>query len=76
MIELIYKCASVGLSVQNSLQCTDVLHISSDLPGLPHPEDARSWFLQSKGKAIPLQAWTGPESSNMLRLPDFKTIGT
>jgi len=24
-----------------------------------------------KGKAIPLQAWTGPEGSRMLRLPDF-----
>ena len=29
-----------------------------------------------KGKAIPLQAWTGPEVSRMLRFPDFKTIGT
>ena len=29
-----------------------------------------------KGEAIPLQAWTGPEGSRMLRLPDFKTIGT
>jgi len=27
-------------------------------------------------KAIPLQAWTGTESSRRLRLPDFKTIGT
>jgi len=27
-----------------------------------------------KGKAIPLQAWTGPEGSRRLRLPDFKTI--
>ena len=25
-----------------------------------------------KGKAIPLQAWTGPEGSRTLRLPDFK----
>jgi len=24
-----------------------------------------------KGKAIPLQAWTGPEGSRGLRLPDF-----
>jgi len=30
----------------------------------------------SKVKAIPLQAWTGPEGSRRLRLPDFKTIGT
>ena len=27
-------------------------------------------------KAIPLQAWIGPEGSRRLRLPDFKTIGT
>jgi len=27
-------------------------------------------------KAVPLQAWTGPEGSRNLRLPDFKTIGT
>jgi len=29
-----------------------------------------------KGKAIPLQAWTGPEDARRLRLPDFKTIRT
>ena len=29
-----------------------------------------------KGKTIPLQAWTDPEGSRRLRLPDFKTIGT
>ena len=29
-----------------------------------------------KGKAIPLQAGTGPEGSRRLRFPDFKTIGT
>jgi hypothetical protein len=26
-------------------------------------------------KAIPLQAWTGPEGSRRLRLPDVKIIG-
>jgi hypothetical protein len=31
---------------------------------------------KGKGKAIPLQAWTGPEGYRRLRLPDFKTIGT
>jgi hypothetical protein len=31
---------------------------------------------KDKGKAIPLQAWTGPEDSRRLRLPDFKTIST
>jgi len=33
-------------------------------------------FVNIIGKAIPLQAWTGPEGSRSLRLPDFKTIGT
>ena len=32
--------------------------------------------IQGKGKAIPLQAWTGPEGSRRLKLPDFKTVGT
>jgi hypothetical protein len=27
-------------------------------------------------KAIPLQAWKGPEGSKKLRLPDFKTVST
>ena len=31
---------------------------------------------KGKGKAVPLQAWTGLEGSRRLRLPDFKTIGT
>jgi hypothetical protein len=29
-----------------------------------------------KGKATPLQAWTGSEGSRRLRLPDFMTAGT
>jgi hypothetical protein len=29
-----------------------------------------------KGKAIPLQALTGPEGSRRMRLPDFKTVST
>jgi hypothetical protein len=33
-------------------------------------------ILKVKGKAIPLQAPTGPEGSRRVRLPDFKTIGT
>jgi hypothetical protein len=33
-------------------------------------------FYRCKCKAIPLQAWTGPEASRRLRLSDFKTVGT
>jgi hypothetical protein len=32
--------------------------------------------MKIKNIAIPLQAWTGPESSRKFRLPDLKTIGT
>jgi hypothetical protein len=28
----------------------------------------------SKGKAVPLQAWSGPEGSRKLRFPDFMTV--
>jgi hypothetical protein len=31
---------------------------------------------KSKGKAIPLQAWAGPEGSRSLGRPDFETVGT
>jgi len=31
---------------------------------------------KKKSKAIPLQAWRGPEGSRRLRLPDFNTVGT
>jgi len=42
------------------------------LPG----ETAELLMTLGKGKAIQLQAWTGPESSRMLRFADFKTIST
>jgi len=35
----------------------------------------RSTQTDRKIKAIPLQAWTDPEGSRRLRLPDFKTFG-
>jgi hypothetical protein len=34
-----------------------------------------SWQVKEKDKAIPLQAWTGPEGSRRLRLRDFKAVG-
>jgi len=30
-------------------------------------------FLSSNGKAVPLQAWRGPEGSRKVRFPDFVT---
>ena len=29
--------------------------------------------METKGKAVPLQAWSGPEGSRKLRFPDFMT---
>ena len=29
-----------------------------------------------KGKAIPLEAWVGPDGSRRMKAPDFKTVGT
>ena len=61
----------------------------TDLFTLPHPKPqffgcpvcglatvADSQTRLQKGRAIPLQAWTGPEGSRRLMIPDFKTIGT
>ena len=33
----------------------------------------KSGIDKGKGKAVPLQVWTGPEGSRKLRLPDFVT---
>ena len=30
--------------------------------------------MKGKGKGVPLQAWTGPEVSRKLRLPDYMTM--
>jgi len=30
-------------------------------------------MVKKKGKAVPLQAWSGPEGSRKLRFPDFMT---
>jgi len=36
--------------------------------------NARNLALRTvKGKTVPLQAWSGPESSRKLRFPDFMT---
>ena len=44
--------------------------ISSNLQGLPF---AVYMSLIKKGKAVPLQAWSGPEGSRKLRFQDFMT---
>ena len=34
---------------------------------------SRNNIIKVKGKAVPLQAWSGPEVSRKLRFPDFMT---
>ena len=33
----------------------------------------KTLFIHSKGKSVPLQAWSGPEGTRKLRFPDFMT---
>jgi len=59
------------------------MYLNNTLPSMP---GSPQWSLSlrfphqnpvhKKGKAIPLQAWTAPEGSRRLGLPDFKTTGT
>ena len=39
-------------------------------------DDSKCLRVKGKGKAIPLQAWTGPEGCRRLRLLDFQTVST
>jgi len=41
-----------------------------------HNKKFSSIITNGKVKAIPLQAWTGPEGSRRVRISDLKTIGT
>ena len=58
------NCNSRGILFQMWPQWVVGFHLKGGLKG------------EVKGKAIPLQAWTCPEGSRRLRLPDFKTVGT
>jgi len=62
---------SISLSHEFRIQTCPAIN---DTLHTPDRREQRCQFI--KGKAIPLQAWTGPEGSRRLRLPDFMTIGT
>jgi hypothetical protein len=34
----------------------------------------KRFIRKKKGKAVPLQAWSGPEGSRKLRFPDYMTM--
>ena len=62
------------MSMKNS---TDTIgNRTRDLPTCRIVPQPTALTRAPKGKAIPLQAWTGPEGSRRLRLQDLKTVGT
>ena len=64
----IYRCVKLFNYKQSSL-----LHVS--VTYFDHIEEAllqRMYYI-GKEKAVPLQAWSGPEDSRKLRFPDFMT---
>jgi hypothetical protein len=67
---LLFVCHSFHLKTADN-QITFRLYIIH----VPYTKAVYSVY-SSKGKAIPLKAWTGHEVSRRLRLIDFKTIGT
>jgi hypothetical protein len=63
-------------SIQNVRNNTNNMSIFSCAFNYTTGDKVNYLIFTDKGKAIPLQALTGPEGSRKLRLPDFKTIGT
>jgi hypothetical protein len=68
-----------GKHSTDSLQKTAILVISHIIRKVLQCETGslsggnHRWFKRSKGKSVPLQAWSGPEGSRKLRFPDFMT---
>jgi len=57
-------------------QPTAALDVYKKILCLHNLLNIRHKVIKAKSKAIPLQAWTGPDVSRRLRLPYFKTIST
>ena len=71
-----YKC-HVTIRTKASSVLRFLYHTHTVGPLWPSDQPvAKAATYTGKGKAIPLQASTGPEGSRRLRFPDFKTIGT
>ena len=66
-----YRKASLTMSHTFASFC--VLTFISYLYLLPLGDKLTPQYLPCKGKAVPLQAWSGPEGSRKLRFPDFMT---
>jgi hypothetical protein len=66
-----------GKRFLENIETCSVTQACSLCPNVRISDPANDHLLPpSEGKSNPVQAWTGPEGSRRLRLPDFKTIGT
>jgi hypothetical protein len=65
-----------GCDHNYAVTCTALNVTSRHKPTTKIRRGHHHMYCKGKGKAIPLQAWTGPKVSRRMRLPDFKTIGT
>ena len=68
--------SKIAFRVQLNSVLNNVMIFTPKMCNLVTRSSVSDFLSTVKGKAIPLQAWTGPEGSRRLRLPDFKTIGT
>jgi hypothetical protein len=65
----------IHIHAERERSCIDVSYTNFDkMDG--QQNKTQHIIAKGKGKAIPVQAWTGPEGSRRLRFPDFKTVGT
>ena len=65
------RCLLIGLLVVMSVVVVLVLLLISD--STPHILDPNTISIVRQSKAIPIQAWSGPEGSRKSRFPDYMT---
>ena len=74
-VRSLYRAGSLTAAARELARC------KSDLVGVQEVRWDRGGkgsagdynFFYKKGKAVPLQAWSGPEASRKLRFPDYVT---
>jgi len=80
----LHKCVSIihrqgekkihNLTVQTPIYlCVKQLHVSAIYNHHQAEQNIINSNCINRGKAVPLQAWSGPECSRKLRFPDFVT---
>ena len=74
-IDIRYDSPEHKISVQDIFSCDKYsMNYAQDACRNASRSLCKTSFSKGRGKAIPLQAWTGPEGSRRMRLLDFKTV--